>query len=111
MQSEYISTETSCLILKKPEIRWKRHVQIYAKKVCHNQQSLPAWRPQIQSCQELFIIAADSFTQNMSVNAAAVPFCRHVGKRGTHQKISFLYERHYAESITKLCIEIIGAKE
>jgi len=104
VQSECISTETSCLILKQPEIWWKRRVQIYAKKVCHDQQILLAWSPQTQSCRELFIIAADSFTQNMSVTAAGVPFCRHVRKQGTHQEIIFLHKRHYAENITKLFI-------
>lgn len=47
-------------------------MQIYAKKVRHDQQTLPARSPQIWFCQELFIIAADSFTQNRSVKAAAV---------------------------------------
>lgn len=44
--------------------------------------------------------------------AAAVPFCRHVRKHGTHQKIIlFFYERYYAENMTKFFIEIVCAQE
>lgn len=97
MQSECVSTETSCLILQKPEIQWKRHVNL-CQKVCHDQQSLPAWSPCTQCCQELLIIAADSFTHIMSAklqlffstvtwgNVVPIRKQDHFCRRGTVQK-------------------------
>lgn len=91
------------LYLKKLEISWKRHVKICAKKVCHDQKSLSTWNPLIQSCPEFFVIDADSFTQNMSVKEAAIPFCRPMRKCSTYQKIiTFLYEGHYSEKNYKI---------